>query len=148
MPCHGATWPGLLYDNNEALGECKLDYDAPKEQIQTLKKATVVEKKKHNTEADDLGNDKWSKKDRASNNQNVELDMEVDALNPDYMYPDLSMPWNGCYLKQKDPTLHDWWTGMYHDLPADFKPNEAHIYNEDELVALAKKSPASKIKAR
>ena len=86
-----------------------MDYDALKEQLHSIAKPSVAEKKKHNTEADDLGDERWSKKDRASNDQKVELDMEVDELNPHcIMYSDLSMPWNDHYLKQNSPPLHDW----------------------------------------
>ena len=69
-------------------------------------------------------------------------------MNPDYMYPDLSMPWNDRYMKQKDPELRNYWSGLYNDLPEDFKPDAAHTYKEDELVALAKDSPASKKKGK
>jgi len=100
--------------------ECKLETQDLLQQLLVVEKAEAVIKRKNNTVADDLGDEKWTRKERASNDRQVEIDMEVDAMNPDYMYPDLSMPWNDCYMKQKDPELRNYWSGLYNGLPEVF----------------------------
>ena len=140
--------PGCIYNDAEVCTECELETQDLIQQLSAVEKPDAVIKKKHNTVADDLGDETWTKQQRASNGRRVEIDMEVDAMNPDYMYPDLSMPWNNRYMKQKDPELRNYWSGLYKDLPEDFKPDAAHTYKEDELVALAKESPASEKKGK
>jgi hypothetical protein len=47
------------------------------------------------------------------------------------MYPDLDMPWNDRYLKQEDPPLRRWWSGMYNNLSPEFEPDANHQYNQE-----------------
>jgi hypothetical protein len=137
-----------MYNKEEVDTECKLDVNALKKQIDAIERPDAVTPKKRNTEADDLGGDKWSEKERALNDSRVELDMEVNEWNPEYMYPSLGMPHDDRYLAHVDPPIRDWWSSIDDELPEDFIPEAAHVYTPQELTALAKGSTPSERKPR
>jgi hypothetical protein len=121
---------GLLFDELVDDIQCGVSDSELLVEIRMVEPPPNVRPPKTNTTpSSDLNNDKWTLREIQTNNQRVEMDMEIDDLNPSYMYPDLDMPWNDCYLKQDDPTLRQWWSGMYNNLPPEFKPHADHVYN-------------------
>jgi hypothetical protein len=118
--------------------------DVLKKQIDGIDVPQAVSPKKRNTEADNLGGDRWTEKEGAINNTRVELDMEINELNPEFMYPSLGMPHDDRYLAHVDPPKRDWWSSLDDKLPNDFVPEAAHIYTPQELTTLARGSTATR----
>jgi hypothetical protein len=48
----------------------------------------------NNTEDNNQGEKKWTRKEQSMNVHRVKPYMEVDEMNPEYKYPNLGMPWN------------------------------------------------------
>ena len=137
-----------FFNKEEVDTECQLDVEALMKQLDSINKPEAVSPRKHNTEADDLGGDIWTEKQRALNDSRVELDMEVNEWNPEFMYPSLGMPHDDRYLAHIDPPKRDWWTSLNDELPEDFVPQAAHIYTQQELTALSRGSTSTERKAR
>jgi hypothetical protein len=78
---------GGVYDINGVDPECKLDSTSLEKQLDMIDAPNAVSPKKCNREADDLGGDTWTSKEQAINDSKVVLDIEVDVMDPDYMYP-------------------------------------------------------------
>jgi hypothetical protein len=74
--------------------ECQLNNTALKQQLALIGAPDAISPKKNNTEAHNFGDDTWMRKEKSLNDSRVELDVDVDELNTEYMYPDLGMPWN------------------------------------------------------
>jgi hypothetical protein len=143
------TEPARLFEANEEDPECQLDDTTLRKQLGELSAPTVPPLKKRNTEADYSGNDMWTQKQRTLNNTRVEVDVEISIGNPGYMFPDLEMPWNDRCLKEADPILRKWGDHVHHDKAENFVPDAAHVYDYDELKALAKDSiPSEKNRNR
>ena len=74
--------------------------------------------------------------------------MEINDLNPGFMYPSLGMPHDDRYLAHDDPPNRDWWSTLDAELPDDFVPEAAHVYTQKELTALGRGSTATERKPR
>jgi hypothetical protein len=71
-----------------------LDLTALQQQLALLGAPNIVPPEMNNTEDNNQGEKKWTRKEQSMNVHRVKPYMEVDEMNPEYKYPNLGMPWN------------------------------------------------------